>query len=396
LGKMRLGASGEGGGIWLYKGGAGVSVLIALLQSNYHPRLPFRMKTTPSSRHGFGAALVALLGLGFGLQVSAETVKTAPVGVMSVVIAPAPVSGTKITTFSPSLRLPISESFVGKSAGKVTSLTSTTLSDATAAWAAGALSQAATPYYIKLTSGAAAGAMWQVSTTAANTASSVTILNLSGRDPLTAGALVGDAYEIIPADTLSTLFAGLESQIGGLNIDAADNVKLHDGASWRTFYYNSSAGVQQWREGSSSFNRNNIIVRPNSGVIYTRRGQTPITLMVMGLVVIGSEKFVVQSTGASFIGGVYPVDRQLASLNLQSMPGFVVNSGDLNAADKVKFYDGSSWRLLSYNGSQWREGASNFNRNTLMVPAGTPVIIERGVGAAGNAVLATVPAPYTL
>ena len=354
------------------------------------------MKTPRSSRHGFGAALAALLGLGFGLQVSAETVTSVPVGVMRVVIAPAPVSGTKITTFSPSLRLPVSESFVGKYVGKVTSLTSTTLSDATAAWAVGALSQAATPYYIKLTSGAAAGAMWQVSTTAANTASSVTILNLSGRDPLTAGALVGDAYEIIPADTLSTLFAGLESQIGGLNIDAADNVKLHDGASWRTFYYNSSAGVQQWREGSSSFNRNNIIVRPNSGVIYTRRGQTPIALTVMGLVVIGSEKFVVQSTGASFIGGVYPVDRQLVSLNLQSMPGFVVNSGDLNAADKVKFYDGSSWRLLSYNGSQWREGASNFNRNTLLVPAGTPVIIERGVGAAGNAVLATVPAPYTL
>lgn len=353
------------------------------------------MNARPFYRSGL-AALTALLTFGLGFEASAQSVTTTPVGAMTVTIAQAPVGGTKITTFSPCLRLPIPGTLSGKAVGTLTGVTSTAFSDSTASWAAGGLSQAATPYFIKLTSGVAVGAMWQVSTSSANTATTVNILSLGGRDPVTVGASVGDTYELIPADTLVTLFAGFEAAIGGANMDLADNVKIHDGSSWRTFYYNSTEGVQQWREGSSSFNRNNIIVRPNSGVIYMRRGQTSLTLTMIGNVVTGSEKFVVPASGASFIGGVHPVDRQVVSLNLHQMQGFVVNSGDLNAADKIRFYDGSSWRLLNYNGTQWREGSSSFNRNTLVVPAGTPIIVERGSGATGNAVLASVPVPYTL
>lgn len=342
------------------------------------------------------SALTALLAFGLSLEASAQTVTTAPVGAMTVTLLRAPVSGTKITTFSPILRIPIGDSFSGKAAGVITTVSTTSISDSTANWSVGSLSQAATPYYIKVTSGAASGAMWQVSTSAANTASSATILSLSGKDPVAVGVSAGDSYEIIPVDTLSTLFAGFENQIGGPNVDSADNVKIHDGSAWRIFYYNSTQGVQQWREGSSSFNRNNIVIRPNSGVVYTRRGQTDLALMILGKVVVDADKFVVSATGASFFGGIYPVDRQLSTLNLNSIPGFVINNGNLDAADKVKFHDGSSWRLLNFNGTQWREGSSGFNRNTLVIPAGTPIVIERGSGATGSAVLASMPVPYSL
>lgn len=359
-----------------------------------------RLSTSPRSsfaslsRRTLAASTLALSLLAGVQQLSAQSVTTKPVGAMTITLTQAPVGGTRVTTFSPALRMSVSEVFVGKSNGVLSSVSASSLSDSSAAWTAGALSQAAAPYFIKVKSGAASGAMWQISTSSANTSTSANVVSIAGRDPVSLGVSVGDSYEIIPADTLSTLFAGLEASIGGTSIETADNVRLHDGSAWRTFYYNSPAG--QWREGSSSFNRNSVVVRPNSGVIFTRRGQTSLPLTLVGSVVSDSEKFVVLSTGASFIGGVYPVDRQLSTLNLHLIPGFVVNSGNLQAADKVSFFDGSSWRLLNYNGTQWREGSSTFNRNSLVIPAGTPVIIERGSAASGSAVVASVPVPYTL
>ena len=353
------------------------------------------MKVRPSPNIPLVIVAALALGVASAGDASGQSVATTPVGAVRVSLAAAPAGGISVTTFTPVLRIPNSDAFVGNTRGTFTAVSTNSFTDASAGWAPNALSQAATPYFIKATSGNAAGAMWQISTSAANTDGSVTVLSLSGRDPVVSGVLQGDSYEIIPADTLGTLFAGLESAIGGPGMDAADTVRLHDGVAWRTFYYNNSPSVNQWREGSSSFNRNNFSIRPNSGIIYTRKGQAALSLTILGNVVTDGEKFVVGSTGVSFIGGVHPVDRQLLSLNLQTLPGFVNNTGNINAADKVKFHDGVAWRLLNFNGTQWREGSSSFNRNTLVVPAGTPVIIERGSAATGSASYVSVPAPYS-
>jgi uncharacterized protein (TIGR02597 family) len=339
--------------------------------------------------------LIAAAGLS-ATSLFAQSVTTAPVGAVTITIPAATAGNVKVTSFSPQLRLPTGGSFTGKARGQLTAVSSTTLTDTSAAWGAGALSTPAAPYFIKIRTGAASGSYWQISTTSANSASAVTVVSLNGRDPAAAGVVTGDTYEIVPGDTLDSFFASIEGSIGGTSLANADNVRLYDGTSWRNYYYNSSAG--QWREGTSTFNRNSTIIRPDSGIIYTRRGLSSLQITLIGNVADQAEKFTVPATGVAFIGGVYPVDRQLSTTGLNTMPNFVPNTGNLAAADKVRFFDGTSWRTFNYNSaaSQWREGTSTFNRNTFVVPSGTPLIIERGVGAPSGTVAASMPLPYTL
>jgi uncharacterized protein (TIGR02597 family) len=326
---------------------------------------------------------------------SAVVAYSPPVGGMTVTLTGAVVGGQKITAFTPALRLPVGPTFTGKSRGSLTNVSATQFTDTSASWSAGALSQASAPYFVKLTSGAAAGTWWQVSTTAANTVSTLTILN-RGVSPLTLGVVVGDKYEIVPADTLATLFSDLEPSIGGANATTADTVRIHDGTSWREYYYNTSAGG--WREGASGFNRSNTVVRPDSGIFFVRKTTGNLGLRMLGQVATVRERIVVNPTGLVVIGSVFPVARTVGSLNIQAVPGFVAFAGDQAACDKISFYDGTSWRVLQYNptASQWREGASAFNRNTLPIPLGSPIILQRGSAATGSAALLDLNPPYTL
>jgi hypothetical protein len=321
---------------------------------------------------------------------------TVPVGCISVTLSGAVNGVPAISTFSPCLRLPISPSFVGKSRGTFTAVTSTTLSDNEAGWTAGALSQAALPYFVRIRSGAAAGTWWQVSTSTANTSSLLSVYNRNQALDSTLGIVVGDAYEIVPGDTLSTLFAGLESQIGGLSSMTADVVRLHDGVIWHEYYYNSTSA--KWKEGSSSFDRSNIVIRPDAGVVYIRRGTGDLGLSILGFVSDAQERILIAGTGVTTVGNVFPVVRSLGSLNIQNMPGFIANTGSVSSADKLRIFDGVLWKIYNYNSanSQWREGTSSFNRNATSLPFGALLIVERGTGAIGSAAFLTLDLPYTL
>lgn len=305
----------------------------------------------------------------------------------------------KVTTLSVPLRLSVAANFVGKSRGFFTSVSDTVFSDNAAGWSPGALSQSVAPYFVRIRTGAAAGTWWQISTagTSQNTTTSVTILN-RGFSPTALGVSVGDLYEIVPGDTLSTFFADVALTIGGTSAAVADAVRIHDGASWREYYFNNSPSVMKWREGTQTFDRSNTVIRPDSGIVFVRKGSGNLTLAVTGSVSDASEKVVVNSTGVAFIGSVFPVTRTLGSLNIQNMPGFVKNTGVLAAADKVRLFDGASWRTFNYNfaNSQWREGTQTFNRNTFALPFGAPVILERGTGASGGYVVLSLDIPYSL
>jgi uncharacterized protein (TIGR02597 family) len=339
--------------------------------------------------------LIALSALTFASTLfAADVAYSPPVGGITVTLGGAVNGAPKVTTFTPSMRLTLGSNFVGKARGTLTGVTTTTLSDSTAGWGSGALSQAAAPYFIRIRSGAAAGTWWQVSTGTANTSATVTVLN-RGINPVAAGVQSGDTYEVVPGDTLQTLFSGVASVIGGTSAATADLVRLHDGVSWKEYYYNTSSS--QWREGTSTFNRNNVVVRPDTGVVFVRRGSGNVSLVLLGAVSDAQEKMTIAATGVSAVGSVFPVSRTLGSLNLQSSPGFVANTGNLAAADKVTVFDGVSWKSFSYNqaAGQWREGTSTFNRNNFALPFGAPVIVERGTGSTGP-FLVTLTPPYTL
>lgn len=327
---------------------------------------------------------------------AADVAYSPPVGGITVTLAGAVNGVPKISTFTPSMRLTLGSNFTGKGRGTLTAVTSTTFTDSTAGWSAGTLSQAAAPYFVRIRSGAATGTWWQVSTAAnaANTTTTVTVLN-RGINPEAAGVAAGDAYEIVPGDTLQTLFADIATTIGGTTATTADAVRVHDGVGWREYYYNITNN--QWREGTSTFNRSTTVVRPDSGVVYVRKSSGNVSLVLLGAVSDAQEKFTIASSGVTPIGSVFPVARTLGSLGIQTQSGFVPFTGNLAAADKVTVFDGVGWRTFHYNqaNAQWREGTSTFNRNTFALPFGAAVVLERGTGSTGSYILTQTP-PYTL
>ena len=107
------------------------------------------------------------------------------------------------------------------------------------------------------------------------------------------------------------------------NAAGADNVRISSGAAYADYYYNTTAG--QWRQGSLPVNRNNIVVFPNAGIIYTRKAPTTLALIIPGTVPSTPYKTFIQTSGACLIANNYPVDRTLGSFGFETMPGWVTS-----------------------------------------------------------------------
>ncbi len=245
------------------------------------------------------ASALALTGSVFATTTSYSP----PVGAVTTTLA-APVNGVpKSTFFTPALRMTTASSFVGPVYGTVSALTTTSITDAAGGWPAGALSQAATPYFIKFLSGAASGTWWQISTMVSNTTNGFTVLPRAGTNLSALGAAPGDTYQIVPADTLEILFNSVQASIGGTSQGVSDTVQFFDGTGWHTYWFNSTAG--QWREGAAPFNKNNIVIPPDSGVLFIRNHPGTVSLVLLGSVATRAERIIVPSFGSAVVGSVY-------------------------------------------------------------------------------------------
>ena len=326
-----------------------------------------------------------------------QTATTTPVGAMTYTIAQGSVAAPKISSFSVPLFGEMPQGFVGSSTAKITGVTSNTLTCTGAAWSANALSQATSPFLVRIKSGAGEGYVFQIS---ANSAETLTVLT-DGADLTTLGiATSGESQDVIelhPADTLLTFFgvgtvdgAG-NTVMGGTSTANADLVTIHNGSGWKTYYYNISVG--HWREGN--FTRDTTILLPRMGITYQRRGTSPFSFVLTGAVPDSDLRCRVNNLGVNYISLGFPQDVVLGNSGIQNMPGFVKNTGNLATADKVLVWNGSAWKSYNYNSSvsQWREG--NFNRNTTVIPAGTPIQIVRGSPVTGSQIW-TLPLPYSL
>lgn len=339
----------------------------------------------------FAASLIAACS---GNSPAQTTVATVPEGFMNFTIPAGSATTPSVFTFSLPLTLPAPANFVGKAAGTISSVTATTISNTTAAWAAGALSQAVSPYFIRIKTGAAVGRTLLISTTAGqeNTSTTVTVDNQG--TPLDGlGIVAGDAYEVFPADTLFSLF-GSDIQ-GGTSAATADVVRLQSGGSWNEYYYNST--VAQWRLGSIPVSQNNVVIRPDSGIIFYRKGTTPLALTLTGRVPSTDLQLVLNEVGSTFTAG-FPVDTLLSQSDFNSMPTWVNNTGSVTNADKVDIFVNGSWNSYNYNqaAGQWRLGSVPVNVGpSVTISAGAPAIIESPTGTAGLKVWRRT-LPYTL
>lgn len=339
------------------------------------------MKARPSSLSGL-AALTALLAVGVCVETSAQSVTTVPVGAVTLTIA----AGTGTVRNATVASFPLSSSTVtsGLVGGVISSITSNTITCTGAGWVASDLSQPALPYIVKITTGAAAGRVFLVT---ANTVDTITI-NASDGASNTAVDLTqlgvnvgsgGDKFQIENADTLLTVFGhgntdGANVPLGNVNPSLADTVQVNIANSYQTFYYDPAQSA--WINLVSEVPSNNLIIRPDSAVIYNRLKNTSFSLTLTGTVPVVNRKAVVRSGQTTLLSSYWPVDKTLVSVGLHQLSGWVANANP-NFADLVQIRQGSSWQTYYYDGSNWINLVSEVPSNNLTIAPGSGLLIKK-------------------
>lgn len=289
--------------------------------------------------------------------------------------------------------------------GRIEAVGVNSITDSTAAWQAGGLSSAAVPYYLRIKTGAAAGRILMVSTTA-NTSSQVFLTN-DGTDLTQAGIVTGangDVYELVLADTLATLFGNSILQ-GGPDATTADNVQVWGGAAWLVFYYNTTRS--RWERNTDtavSPTRDNFVLRPDRGIMIVRQAPTDLNMRVYGRVPDVAPKHFETRPGVTFISNGLPVNTTLGTLALQTRAdGWQAGTAPataVNDADLIQVWGGAAWIIFYYDSGfgHWQRNIDNgTNRDTFSIPAGRPIMIRRlAAGATPYDSVVSLPLPYTI
>lgn len=366
--------------------------------SNFLKRFQSMTERSPSGvplqwRSGLAWGLIGGLAVTLaGLPGLAQEAKSRPVGFLMQTIPPG-------QTRSFSVPFDAAVSSQAGTVGRVTALGANTLDFAGAHWVPGAFSLAASPYFVRLTTGAHAGRIFDI-TTPANTATRL-FLNTDGVDLTTLGldvGLAGTAFEIIPGDTLASFFGSSAVGhdlvvLGASEPNRADLVQLWNGTGWLRYYFNTT--WHRWAldtDTVTDVSRDTVMLRSDRGLLITRRGDTALDLAVVGRVLGVPQRAMHLRTenGRTFLATMQTGDVTLGTLALQTSartPGWRA-AADPNQADLLAVWSGATWFNFYYNdqvGHWQRVGEPEGNRDDFVVQAGTPVLVQRRTAATGIA-----------
>ena len=252
--------------------------------------------------------------------------------------------------------------------GKISSVDSYSFTDANADWASGTVGSG---YYVEFPSGLTADI--------SSMDNSTKTINVSAY--LTGNVSVGQTYKIRKHYTISEIF-GAQNQtglLGGLNVNAGDNVILYDGSSQvtKTCYFYNKPGYEAWKSGLSSVGGE--IIRPGLGIIMGRRASGDKVIYTIGALkstpthrtiypgwnLVGTIK---AGLSLSLLGsGLYTGN---ADTGLTA--GLNVNSSDYLLVIRA---DGSSVTYYYKSGTGWRTGLTDAS-NVAIAP-GSAIFIKR-------------------
>lgn len=334
-----------------------------------------------------------LIFAGFCTVGSAQSVTTIPVGFNTTTV-PAAASASAPSSTVVSAPFYAIADFVGA----VSSVDSSNqLSISGAAFTVNGFS--GTPHLARMKSGPSTGRFFIITS---NTATQLSLDTATAGYTLTTGApsntqaqvAVGDSVEILPANTLGTLFGTSTVPFQtGASANAADNVYLFNGG-WEVYFHNGTS----WRKTGSFASQNNAVVLPDRGMFILRRATSSLPLTFLGTVPSTTERTDFTGPGSVFKSNRFPVNVTLGGaggLNLQTLPSWLAGAS-ANAADNVYLWDGTGWIVYFHNGTSWRKTGSFANQDTQSVPLGTAMFIVRQSSAAGNTSTLVQALPYTL
>ncbi len=357
---------------------------------------PARTFRSPSATRTLLAAVALLGGLfASGNAAFGQSVATTPVGAMTTTIEAGTGAARKLTPIS--IPLVLSTQITGKSRGAITSVTTNTITVSDAGWQNAQLSSAQTPYFIRITSGNASGRIFLLSTSTANTSTTLTIDSSELVDLVALGVASEDSFNIIPVHTLASLLDLTDGVLGGINAAAGDNILINKNGVWNTYFYNTSVIPNRWsRVALGSPDASNEILRPDSTIIYSRLDDAPIELTFTGEVPSNDTRLTqVRRSGLTFLSNGWPVNSTLATLGIQNIPGWIANSSSASA-DKVLILSAGVYRTYYFDGTNWRQVAlGNPIRDNDAISATSGVLLNR-LGASSSTDTFSATRPYTL
>lgn len=326
---------------------------------------------------------------------TAVDVTTDPVGFVEVATNPGTGGSRALTVLS--FPLLTTTNVSGASAGTIDAVTATTITSNSANWVSGELSQAAAPKILRITSGTAVGRTFLISTSAANSATTLTLAPSETTDLSTLGIVAGtngDNYKIYDCHTLSSLFGTPASFafVGNANPDLADNVLLLINGTWNTFYYNTT--LNRWtRRSLGSPDATNQVIKPDAAILFNSIGTSSLSLLATGTVPTTSLKNVVNKSGLTFLANNWPTHVSLLSSGIQQIPGWQANA-NVNNADQVLLLVNGTWNTYWWNGTNWRKRSlGNPISDTQTISAGAGIILSKTTAAASDSFLTQAP-PY--
>jgi hypothetical protein len=339
--------------------------------------------------------------LSLSAQAQETTLQGEPFGYVKINIT----GGTGTTKRTTLVSIPLLEeaNISGKATGRITGVTSNTITVADAGWTEGQLSAASAPHLIEITSGPAKGRMFLLATATANTADTVTVqadevarVGSLANLEIATGAQEGDTYRIRPVDTLSSFFGTPESTlIGGADLAAAaDTVTIVVNGSASTHYYNTSLG--RWtRVGLGNLDSSDLPIPPYAGLQYARLAESPLEFIVTGKVPSGERQVAIKNSGTTLVSPFWPVNQSLGDLGLQNTPNWVTGNS-ASTADTVALTVGGSVNTFFHDGTNWRRVTLGTPiSNTNVVPVGASIMVNRKGNATGFAAFEHA-APYNI
>jgi hypothetical protein len=288
---------------------------------------------------------------------------------------------------------------IGKATGRITGLTSNTITVSGAGWTPGELSNVATPHLLEITSGNAKGRMLLISTSSPNTADTLTI---AAEEALRVGALTGlgitteennpTTYRIRPVDTLKSIF-GTPEIGGGTSAANADTITLLVNGSPTTYFYSTTLG--HWtRVGLGAADSSHVPIPPYAGLQYARLAAQSLEFIVTGKVPSGQREASIKNSGTTLLSPLWPVNQTLGSLGLQNTPNWLSGSSP-STADTVVLIGNGSPSTFYYDGSNWRRtGLGGSVANSTVIPVGASIMVNRKGGDGFS--FFKHPAPYNL
>jgi hypothetical protein len=185
-----------------------------------------------------------------------------------------------------------------------------------------------------------------------------------------------DTYELIPAQTLASLFP-TGTLLSG-SVTTGDTLRLWNGAAWVTYFHNGTDWMRQ--NGGVS---NTVVVRPDQGWMLLRRGPS-MSFDIIGQVPSTVGKATVQKGMSNFLS-LLPVPQTFAEFPIQTLlPDWSSNSANVTAGDYVRIWNGAAWLNYYHNGTDWmRQNAGSANTTPVLRP-GRPIFIVRPAGSGSN------------